>query len=63
MGTNSTAAVPQRVGRYELRSRLQGVARPVFLGEDPTTEETVTIRLLTLSAGADPCAKCAEWRR
>src|SRR5438445_12539542 len=49
----SPAAPPERVGRFELLSRLQGGARPVYRAEDRATEGTVALRLVPLPAGTD----------
>ena len=49
----SPAAPPQRVGRFELLTRLQGGPRPVYRAEDHTSEATVALRLIPLPAGTD----------
>jgi hypothetical protein len=53
MDGQSPAAPPDRVGRFDLLTRLQGGARPVYRAEDRTTQVTVSLRLFHLPAATD----------
>src|SRR5262245_5833087 len=50
----SPAAPPERVGRFDLLTRLQGGAHPVYRAEDRSTEAKFALRLVPLPAAIEP---------